>query len=856
MDDYIKRYLAILALFMVVPQSSMAQLLWSDVAVADKNASAMSAVSVQAKTLNSNPHIKSRRVSVDYTQLKSTLAVANASSTGTAQKQSNAQQIDLPMPYGGLQTFNVSSSSVMAPELAAKYPQIKTYKVVATNDPTVTGVLDTGSKGFHAYLHTAEGEVFIDPASVSTQQEYYSYYKHDYANIAPREFSCGVKPKSETESPVAEFKNAELVAAARTSGNMISYRIAVAATTEYSQAVKDPSSVMQAQIKADVLAEIVTAITRVNQVYERDLAIRLILIANNDQIIFTDADPGPDPYSNPANASLLLDENQATLDNVIYLGANNYDIGHVFSTEGGGLAGLGVACMSGYKARGETGHPNPVGDPFYIDFVAHELGHQLGAEHSFNGTTDSCGYNRNAATAFEPGSGSTIMGYAGICGAESTSLYSVAAFHSGSIAEIVDYTRLGSGNTCPASINEQQAPSADAKLDYTIPGGTAFTLTGLATDPENDVMTYQWDQMDAGTSTTASTHGTDNGSNALFRSFEPVATAERTFPQLATLLGNNPDALADKAETLPTENRTLNFRFTARDGNGGVDEDDMQVIVDGDAGPFEVRQPNTNVILTSLSPQLIEWNTACTDIAPVNCANVDILLSTDGGQNFTSVAGGTTPNDGNQLVVLPSGNTTTARIKIACADNIFFDISNVDFEINDATGGSLAATGATSDCGTATGVGNNTGDEIEPNNFPAQAQTLTFPSLLNGSVNDKLDPDDYFVFVANQSSYSFEIFFGGGHDLDLYLLDSTGNGIIAESSSYDSPTETITQNLLVGETYYIVVNGWDTSSLHTAYNLDVQENVASSSSGGGGVASYYWLFMMLITPLLRLSRRD
>ncbi|MCW8830922.1 MAG: PPC domain-containing protein, partial [Gammaproteobacteria bacterium] len=364
--------------------------------------------------------------------------------------------------------------------------------------------------------------------------------------------------------------------------------------------------------------------------------------------------------------------------------------------------------------------------------------------------------------------------------------------------------------------------------------------------------TYQWDQMDTGTSTTAITHGTDNGSNALFRSFLPVASAERTFPQLSTLLGNNPDVLAARAETLPTENRTLNFRFTVRDGNGGVDEDDMQVIVDGDSGPFEILQPNTNVILNSGLPQLIEWNTACTDIAPVNCTNVDILLSTDGGQNFTSVVGGTTPNDGSQSVTFPGGDTTTARIKIACTDNIFFDVSNVDFEINSATGGNLTATGIAPSCGTATGVG-DTGDEIEPNNYLAQAQSLTSPTTLNGTVNDKLDPDDVFVFVANNVTYTITLNFLDTGDLDLYLLDSTGNDI-NNSISYDSSTETITQNLVAGETYYIVVNGWETFSTNMAYSLSIQEK-AISSGGGGGIVSYYWLFVLLITPLLRLQRK-
>lgn len=700
MDDHIKKYLLASVLFMVLPQSLMAAPLWSDVSVVDKSTMDTTAISVQAKALNSNPHINSRRVSVDYNQLKATLTSANTLPAGLAKKTLTTTQIDLPMPYGGLQTFNVVESSVMAPELATKYPQIKTYKVAAANDPTIKGVVDIGPNGFHAYLNTAKGEMFINPVSASTQQEYYSLYKHDYASTSSRKFSCGVKSKSPTASPVEEFLAKGMASLARTSGNKITYRIAVAATGEYSQAVKASPSL---DVKAEALAQVVQAIASVSFIYERDLAIKLELVANNDLIIYTDA--ANDPYTDQTDASQLLTENQINLDDV--LGSSNYDIGHVFSTGGGSLAALGVVCITNYKAKGETGLPVPLGDVFYIDFVAHEIGHQLGANHSFNGTSGSCGNgNRNAATAFEPGSGSTVMAYAGICSPENTTTASIATFHAGSTAEIYDYTRLGGGSICPpGSAAGSVAPTVVAGSNYTIPGGTAFTLTGSAIDPESDVMTYQWDQMDIGTATTSTTHGTDNGSNALFRSYLPVATAERTFPTLSTLLGNNPDILAAKAETLPTENRTLNFRLTARDGNGGVGEDDMKVVVNGKAGPFELLQPTTSVILKSTLSQSIQWNAACTNATPINCANVDILLSTDGGQNFDTVLLASTPNSGIASVTIPAGNTTTtARIKVACSDNIFFDISNVDFEINDATGGTLPTglSGGSYDCGTAT----------------------------------------------------------------------------------------------------------------------------------------------------------
>ena len=280
MEDDTKKYLLALTLLMVLPQSLMAEPLWSDLPAVDKDATTVSVLTEKA-----NPHKNSRHVSVSLDQLKSTLASANVPPTGLAQKSLTPTQIDLPMPYGGLQTFNVVESSVMEPELAAKYPQIKTYKVVAANEPTVTGVLDTGPTGFHAYLNTAKGEMFIDPVS-NGSGEYYSYYKQDYASTSSKTFSCGVKAKSATASPVEELKALGVTTLARTSDNLITYRIAVATTGEYSQQVASGDA-------TNTLNQVITAIARVSFIYERDLAIRLTLVNNNNLIIYTIS--GTDP---------------------------------------------------------------------------------------------------------------------------------------------------------------------------------------------------------------------------------------------------------------------------------------------------------------------------------------------------------------------------------------------------------------------------------------------------------------------------------------------------------------------------------------------------------------------------------
>ena len=281
--------------------------------------------------------------------------------------------------------------------------------------------------------------------------------------------------------------------AQRIQGSYLTYRLAVSATPEYVTAVQGIGTPLD-----DAMAEIVTAINRVNQIYERDLGIRLVLIANNNLLI---DDMDVNGFSNNDQFA-LLSENQVWVDNTI--GIANYDIGHIFSTSNGGVAVLASVCDNstslaladqGTAAMGVTGLPNPTGDLFYIDFVAHEIGHQFGANHSFNGTTGSCGTgSRNASTAFEPGSGSTIMAYAGICDLEDIQPNSDATFHAGSMSEIHNFTIAG--GACNGTLNASNPtdPDASAGIDRTIPVGTPFMLQGTGTDIDlpADTLSYQW----------------------------------------------------------------------------------------------------------------------------------------------------------------------------------------------------------------------------------------------------------------------------------------------------------------------------------------------------------------------------
>jgi hypothetical protein len=601
-----------------------------------------------------------RVVAANLDALKAQLALAPPEFSQAAQQREAI--LSLPLPNGGFGRFRIVESPIMEPELAASFPDIKTYVAQGIDDPTAVGRLDQTPHGFHAMISSVSGTVFIDPYSREDVALYISYFKHDFSRM----------PSSPLAEDIVLERDLEQTNNAAAGGipvgpQLRTYRLAVATTGEYTQ--------FHGGTKAGGMAAIVTAINRVNGIYERDAAVRLILVANNDLIVYTNS--AADPYSN-SNGSTMLSQNQGNLDTVI--GSANYDVGHVFSTGGGGIAYLGVPCDSVYKARGVTGLANPINDPFYVDYVAHEIGHQFGANHTFNGTAGSCGSGqRNASTAYEPGSGTTIMGYAGICGDQNIQPNSDDHFHTASFDQIVAYTTSSLGSSCAAIINTgNAAPVADAGSSYTVPKETAFMLTGSATDADGDTLTYGWEQFDLGP---AGHPNSPSGTAPLFRSFTPTLSPSRTLPQLTDLINNTQTI----GEILPSTSRSLSFRLTVRDnraGSGGVAHDTVTHSVTADAGPFRVTAPNTAVSWPAGEPASVTWDVANTDGAPVNCTGVNIRLSTDSGYSYPHVLAANTPNDGSANVTIPNTTyTASARVKVACTNNIFFDISNTNFTI-------------------------------------------------------------------------------------------------------------------------------------------------------------------------------
>jgi hypothetical protein len=626
---------------------------WQDVPPAKLQAPAPERVLV-------GPH---RVVRLDEAQLTALLAVAPAEFDAWV----NPPVLELPWPDGGTRRFGIEVSPVMEPGLAQKFPEIQTYRGRGLDDRTALARIDRTPAGFHAIVLSSAGTVYVDPWSRGDRQHYVSYFKRDYRRRDGTEFRCHFDADNPelTGDEGGLASHFGLPPAAAFGDTLRNYRLAQAANVEY--------TAFHGGTVPLAMAAIVTAINRVNTVYERDLAVHMNLVANNDLIVYT---VEPDPYTNN-NGVTMLGQNQTNLTNVI--GAANYDIGHVFSTGGGGVASLGVVCNNAAKARGVTGLSQPIGDPFYIDYVAHEMGHQFRGNHSFNGTTGACGGgNRNPATAWEPGSGSTIMAYAGICGAENLQPNSDDVFHVGNLLEMQSFITTGTGSLCPATVaTGNAAPVVDGGPDYTIPQTTPFTLTATGSDPNGEPLVYIWEQMDIGA---AAPPNTDNGNRPIFRSFNVTSSPSRTFPRLSDVLANT----LTFGEAWPTTDRNLNFRVTARDnhpGAGGTTIDPVVVTVVAAAGPFAVTAPNTSVTWTGFDAQTVTWSVAGTDAPPISAANVRISLSTDGGATFPAVLAASTPNDGSEVIGVPNTPTTQARVKVEALGNVFFDIGNANFNI-------------------------------------------------------------------------------------------------------------------------------------------------------------------------------
>ena len=756
--------------------------------------------------------------------------------------KSSSRTLLLPNATGVLEAFEIRESSNFEKGLAAKFPTIKSYSASGIDNPSSFAKISLGSDGFHAVIFAANGKtIYIDPYSEDNRQ--YMVYKTSDLKEEDALFKCNV------EEIAKKSMSTSAKSSAVNDGNLKIFRLALVCSGEYAQFHLENQNVSATASEADkkiaVLSAMNTTMTRVNGVFEKDLSVKMEIVADNEKVIFLDADTDNITDGDP---DAMIDEVQTIAD--LEIGTANYDIGHIFSTGGSGLAGLGVVCITGQKARGVTGRGSPIGDPYDIDYVAHEMGHQFGADHTQN---NDC--NRSNATAVEPGSASTIMGYAGICAPNVQSI-SDAYFHAVNITQM-QLVIASSGGCATITSTGNNAPVANAGVNYSIPKSTPFILKGTATDADGMAsLTYNWEQTDneVGTMPPVAT----NAVGPMFRSLPSNTSPNRYMPALATVISGS---TSSTWEVVPNIARDMAFSLLVRDNNtmgGGTSRSNMLVTIE-DAVAFTVTSQVVALVWDAGTTQTITWNKGTTDAAPIDCQNVTIKLSEDGGLTFPIILAENTPNDGSENIIVPNNVTTQARIMVAAADNIFYNVNAVNFEIQSTipsfvlknNSGDLSAcnsgdqsvnytlnldfiNGFTENVSFAAS-GQPTGSVVafSPTNINSDGNVIMSVSNLNGTT-----AEDYTINIQGNSSSI-------NQNIDVLLGVTAANlGVVTLSSPADgatnaSLTETLAWQAEVNASSYVIQVAND-----AAFTSVVSSGIPTINSYEAtnleGAATYYW----------------
>ncbi len=732
--------------------------------------------------------------------------------------------ISLPNASGNLEKFEVFEASNFDRTLQNRFPEIRAFSGRGITDKYATLKLSISPQGIQTMIfRTGTENEFIE--AYSSDHKVYAVYKSQ-RTPGKLPWTCTTADQGLVTGIDNQVHNSNITA--RSGGDLKTLRLAQSVTAEYSNYFGATSA---AQVSL-VLAGINATLTRCNGVYEKDLALHLNLVAASTNVIYYNA--STDPYSNASSGAggAWNSELQSTLTSVI--GEANYDIGHLFGASGGGgNAGcIGCVCTNGSKGSGFTSPADgvPQGDNFDIDYVVHEVGHQLGANHTFSYSNEGTGVNK------EVGSGITIMGYAGIT-SQDVAAHSIDIYHEASIAQI--QANLAT-KTCPVTTSIVNAtPVVSAVSNYTIPISTPFALTGAATDANGDALTYCWEQNDNASSSqtgTSSRASATKASGPNWISFAPTTSPTRYFPRLASILtgatttgpltGGDAGVLT---EALSSVSRTLNFRLTVRDNApysstapvsvGQTQFTDMVVTVSNTSGPFTITAPNTAVSWAGGSAQTVTWNVANTTASPVSCANVKISLSTDGGQTFPTVLIASTPNDGSQSVTIPNTASTTARIKVEAVGNIFFDISNTNFTIT-----------AGSSCGTATGLSSS--------NITTSGATVSWTAVSGATsyaVDYKLNSTSTWTsFSTAQTGTSADLTgLSSGSLYDWRVTTNCASGSSTPASAQFTTTSTATCNAPTGLSASSITTSsatvsWSAPSGAVSYAVDYKLNSTST----------------------------
>lgn len=745
--------------------------------------------------------------------------------------------ISVPTPGNGMEKFRIVESPVLAAKTAAKYPFIKTYIGQGIDDASAVIHFDVTPVGIHAVVTSAvRPTYYINPVDKDN---------HIYLVNARNEKDKSFAFKCDVDGLVAQSTlvsgKSSTITGNADDGKLRTYDLALCVNGEFSQVFLDGTETDTAQMKAKVMAVLVTCIDRANAVYERDFGIKLQYVENEDTLIFIDPATDPWPTKPPLFGSSWNTKTQQTID--ARIGPGNYDVGHLlgkvptFADDNGNAGCIGCVCVNGSKGSGFSAYYDPtLIDYMVIDYWTHEMGHQFGANHTFTFS------NENTQAQIEPGSGSTIMGYAGITGSTDVQPHSDDLFSIVSIGQVANYTKAGNGSSCPViTVTGNTAPSANAGADYVIPKSTPFALTGSGADIDaGDSMTYIWEQIDVFEKSTSNTFPSPTSTTGpVFRTYNDTNTTTRLFPALATILAGQ---TASTWEAVPSVDRDLDFRFTVRDnhpGAGNNKSDDMKVTVSSAAGPFVITAPNTNVTWNAGSQQTVTWNVASTNLAPINCTNVKISLSTDGGNTFPTVLAASTANDGSQVITIPSVNSATCRIKVEAVGNIFFDISDANFTI---------VGGAT--CPGQYDTNNN--DKIK------NAVPIPFNTDIYGTIGTSTDKDFYRFAVTTAGTVNITLT-NLPANYDLTLINSS-NVVIAQSRNAGTTSETISTSLATGN-YAVRVNGRNGAfDAANCYTLKVTRGTAGFATAANAdqvtISASYGIYPNPVRSVLNVTLSD